>query len=170
MSLSLTSMCVCLHILNEERPWSQRQPSPRVQGGRRPEVPLHPPSLWRVQGRLGLADLVGNLLRGHHRSLQRLLHCCGDARGRRLGGAQPPECQRHLGGDTFHHWWGCFQKFCVIAFFFFLHVYDFTCENVCWTVKGEWLLFQNVKVPFHFCQTYCDYFRYMLMAELRRVD
>lgn len=89
---------------SEERFWSQRQPDPRVQGGRRPEVPLHPPALRRVQGRLGLADLVGHVLRSRHRPLQRLLHRRGDTRGRRRGGgAEPSERQRHPGGDPLHH-------------------------------------------------------------------
>lgn len=96
--------CKYLHIFSPERSRSQREPDPRVQGGGHPEVLLRPPPLRYIQGRLGLADLAGHLLRSHNCSLQRLLHGGGDTRRRRLLGPQPPKCQRYFGGDTFHHW------------------------------------------------------------------
>lgn len=66
VNMSLILMFVCVY---QECSWSQCEPGPRVQGGGYPEVPFHPPSLWRVQGGLGLADLVGHLLRSRHCSL-----------------------------------------------------------------------------------------------------
>lgn len=88
-----------------ECPRRQCQPNPGIQGGGHPEVPLHPTPLRHLQGRLGLADPTGHLLRGHHSALQCLLHRCGNTGGRCLGGTQPAKRERHPGGDPLHHWY-----------------------------------------------------------------
>lgn len=84
-----------------EHVWAETS-DPRVQSSSHPEVPLHPAPLWHLQGRLGLADSAGDLLRGRHRSLQRLLQWRA---GRRRRLEKSTQCQRHPGGDPFHFRW-----------------------------------------------------------------
>lgn len=43
--------------------------NPGVQGSSHPEITLHSAPLWDLQGRLGLVDSAGDLLRGRHRAL-----------------------------------------------------------------------------------------------------
>lgn len=111
-------VCVCVFlnvyylfaITKPECPRCQCQPNPWIQGGGHPEVALHPSSLRHLQGRVGLADPAGYLLCGHHRALQCLLYCCRDTGGRRLGGTQSSQCERHLGGDPLHYRYWDFPK------------------------------------------------------------
>lgn len=74
----------------------------RVQGGICEEVPFHPAALQPLQGLVGLANSPGDLLRGRHRALQRLL------RQSKRGERPPFTCQpqhhmeRRSSGDALH--------------------------------------------------------------------
>lgn len=98
----------------------------RVQGGGREEVTFHPAPLQHLQGHVGLADPAGHLLRGHHRAVQRLLHCRGDPGRRPLSSTQPSQRQRYPGGDTLHHRY-VLVFVCFGAFVFsFIKIWDYT--------------------------------------------
>lgn len=63
---------------NTEHVWGEAS-NPGVQGSSHSEISLHPAPLWNLQGRLGLVDSAGHLLRGRHRAIQRVFHGGGRA-------------------------------------------------------------------------------------------